>query len=145
MPFTKKNIAFGLLVILLVFAIYFYKEYHRKPSDITNTVPAIKIDAAQFVEQYLADEAAANKKYLNKTVQVTGVVSEIINQKDTMVNLILGKANALHGVSCVMDKRHIIEINNYSIGKPTIIKGICTGFLNDVELNNCVMVLDKNK
>lgn len=142
MVLNKKNIAIVAVLIVMVVAGYFYKEYQRKPADITTVQPVAKINVAAIVDLYENDESKANQQYLGKTIQVTGPITEIINQQDTLINVLMGDTNSLHKVSCLLDKRHINAIKKYKTGQQITIKGICAGFLLDVELNRCVIVED---
>jgi hypothetical protein len=140
MKLSKKNILLLISALLFLMVVFFLKEYFRKPADVTGIEPAAKTTVADLVDLYTSDETKANSLFLDKTIQVKGTIAEIINQKDTMVNVLLGDTNALHKVSCLLDKRHLNNIKNYTTGGQIIIKGICTGFLIDVELNRCVIV-----
>jgi hypothetical protein len=138
---SKKNtVIIAVLIIIAAAAAYGYKEYYRKPADVTSIAPTAKVSAAEIAGIYDSDEARANKLYLGKTIQVTGAIAEIINQQDTLVNVLIGDSNSLHKVSCLLAHEYNNEIKQYTIGKPITIKGICTGFLIDVELNRCVIV-----
>lgn len=127
------------LIIAVLPALYFYKEYNRKLADITNVKPAATLNTATIIDRYEKDEIGANNQYLGKTIQVEGTIAEIIHQ-DTSANVLIGNIGSMHKVSCLLDKRHINLINKYKAGQQIIIKGICTGFLLDVELNRCVIV-----
>ena len=121
---------------------YGYKEYNRKPTDVAGITPAAKLSADEIVNQYNSDEATANKLYLGKTIQVSGTITEITNQQDTLVNVLMGDTSAMHKVSCLLEPAYIAAIRQYNAGQQIIIKGICTGYLMDVELNRCVIVKD---
>ena len=82
----------------------------------------------------------ANHQYLGKTIQVQGTIAEIVKQQDTLANVMIGDEASMHKVSCLLDKQHIGLINQYKAGQQITIKGICTGFLMDIELNRCVIV-----
>jgi hypothetical protein len=135
-----KNIAIFIVAVVLVFAYFFYKEYQRKPGDISAVQPTATIDASVIVNLYENDEQKANGQYLGKVIQVSGLITDIIKQQDTIVNVFVGDSNSLHKISCLLDKRHFADIEKYTTGQPIVIKGICTGFLLDVELNRCVIV-----
>ena len=137
---AKKNIAIVAVFIAMAFAFYFYKEYHRKPDDISGFQPSEKIKFSVIVNGYQNDETIANKQFLGKIIQVSGPVTDIIKQQDTIINVFIGDLNSLHKVSCLLDKRNAGSIDKYSKGNDITIKGICTGFLLDVELNRCVIV-----
>jgi len=143
MRFSKKHIAFIVVPAVLLTGSYFYKEYHRKPADIEDSQPLAKLKVSAIVDQYEKDETIANQQYLGKVIQVTGPISEIINQQDTLGYVFLGESNSLHKVSCLINRPHIREIGKYIIGQQITLKGICTGFLLDVELNRCVIVGDQ--
>ena len=143
MPSTKKKIAAAATMVILIVAVYAYYQYQRRPADVTGIEPVVKVNATAIVEQYGDNEAKANTQYLGKIIQVSGLITELTNQQDTSANVVVGDANSLHKVSCLLDKRHISDIKNYSVGQPVTIKGICTGYLMDIELNRCVIV-DKN-
>ena len=145
MVFSKKNIAIIVVVIVIILAGYSYKEYYRKPADITTIEPAAKINVAAIVELYQNDESKANQQYLNKTIQVEGTITQIINQQDTLINVFMGDTNSVSNVSCLLDKKYFNGIKKYTVGQPITIKGICTGFLLDVELNRCVIVQQNNQ
>ncbi len=123
---------------------FFLKEYERRPTDVTSMQATVRIAVADIIDLYDKDEAIANKLFLDKTIQVKGLITEILNQQDTLINIFLGDKNGVHKVSCLLDKRHFKAIKNYTVGQQISIKGICTGYLIDVELNRCVVV-DSNE
>ena len=140
MNFRRKYVVLFLFITITVFAIFFYIEFQRKPADLANTEPALKVSATIIVELYQNNEMVANQQYLNKVIEVSGPISEIINQQDTLVNIMLGDTISLHKVSCLLSRTHFKNVKNYKAGQQIIIKGVCTGFLTDVELNRCVIV-----
>ena len=145
MKLTKKNIPVFASIILLLITAFFLKEYYRKPADVMGMQLSVKTTVADIVDLYENDEAKANKLFLDKTIQVKGAVTEIVNQQDTLINVFVGDTNSLHKVSCLLDKRHFNSIKKYTEGQQITIKGICTGFLMDVELNRCVIVEDNEQ
>lgn len=134
-----------LIVLLILFGagVYFYKEYNRKPANISNVAPDASVSASALVEVYESDEAKANQQYLGKTIQVTGAIAEINNQQDTLVTVLIGESNSMHKVSCLLDSRNIALVRNYRVGQQIIIRGVCTGYLMDVEMNRCVIIEKK--
>jgi tRNA_anti-like len=140
---SKKNILVIAILIVIGAGIYFYKEYNRKPADISNVVPAASLTAVALVDSYESDEPNANKLYLGKTIQVTGAIAEINNQQDTLVNVLIGDSNSMHKVSCLLDNHYLASVKNYSVRQQITIRGVCTGYLMDVEMNRCVIIEKK--
>ncbi len=136
---SKKLIGLIVLVAIAAASVYFYKEYNRKPADLTDVKPAFTIAAKDFVNEFETDESVANKKYLGKIVQVTGMMASAGYQQDTLVNIIIGEG--MHKVSCELDKRHTTKaLAQQQEANSITIKGICTGYLMDVELSSCIIV-----
>jgi tRNA_anti-like len=140
----KKYTLVAITVIIAIAAIYGYKEYNRKPADLSNIKPQVTISVDSIITAYENDEAKANAQFLGKTILVNGIIAEMNNQHDTLLNVIMGN-DGLHNVSCLLDNKQIENFKKYSVGKRVSIKGICTGFLADVELNRCVIVSNDPK
>ena len=136
-------VAFGIIAITI--GIYAYKEYNRKSSDLANTEAVDLTTASVLIDAYSSKEDAANKKYLGKVIQVKGTIVELTNQQDTAFTILLGDTAHSSRVSCTLDKNHIAAAKKYAVGNSIIVKGICTGYLMDVELNSCLIVEKLNK
>ncbi len=140
----KKYALVAITIIVVVASIYAYKEFNRKPADLSNIKPQVSLNADSIIAAYENDEAKANLQFLGKTILVNGIIAEVNNQHDTLLNVIIGN-EGLHNVSCLLDNGQLENFKKYSVGMPVHIKGICTGFLADVELNRCVIVTDTIK
>jgi tRNA_anti-like len=143
MTATKKYIAISIVLLASIAAVYAYKEFNGKPVDMATVAAQEAVTVANLISAYEMDEEATNAKYLGKSILANGNIDEINNQQDTLINVLLGNADDMHKVSCLLDKKQKETIKKYSIGDSIAIKGICTGFLADVELNRCVIVNNK--
>ena len=142
----RRNIKYILIVIVVVFlaaSLYAYKEYNRKGIDLTHEKPQEKITATALLAAFKNDEENANKKFAGKTLLVTGIISEINNEQDTLLNIYLGEENTIEKVSCIMDMRRKEDFEKLKSGQQISIIGFCTGYLQDVEMNRCVIVPSK--
>lgn len=143
MTSKKKIIVVGFIVIIAAAAAYGYKEYNRKPADLSNADAVAKLSAANLINEFDENEAGANKKYLGKIIEVTGPITGIENQQDTLINISLDANDDLHKVSCQIDPRHFTDVKHFDSGSVITLKGSCTGFLMDVELSRCVISKDQ--
>jgi tRNA_anti-like len=141
----KQYFFIGLIVIIGIIGAYGYKEFNRKPANLYDVQAQEIISSDSLIAAYEFDETKANGKFLGKTLLVSGVIAEINNQQDSLLNIFLGKDEDMHKVSCLLDNNQLETIKKYSVGNPISIKGICTGFLADVELNRCVILKDSKK
>lgn len=136
---------FVFIPILICIIFLVYNAYNRAPKDISNTKPDVTIHADSLTFAYENDEDLANKNYLGKLILVNGQVVELINQKDTLLNVIIGKNESVSKVSCLLNKNQIKNYKKLNLGQQVYVKGICTGYLSDVELNRAVILDPLNK
>ena len=112
----------------------------RKPAELDQSDAAERMAASDLYDMYSNYEDSANKKYLGKILEITGSVVEIENQQDTLFTILLGDTLQPGRISCLIDKKQNATAKNILLGDVLKIKGICTGYLMDVELNRCVIV-----
>ena len=128
-----------LVIILILFiAASFTVAYvmWNKPQRKVENEKGIEVTSAQLVKDYQANEAEANKKYLDKAIQVTGVVADIKNNQEGNSTITLSSDDAFTGVFCTLKEKPV----NVTAGSTIIIKGICSGMLSDVRLREAVVV-----
>lgn len=138
-----KRYRFLLLSILLVVVavgIYAYREYHRKPEALTEVGADAALTADSLLAAYSTNEDAANKKFLGKILDVSGVIASMTNEQDTVINILLGPEDGMSHVSCSVSATESSKLKSLAVGKAATIRGVCTGYLMDVELNRCVIV-----
>ena len=104
---------------------------HRVKADLSVSAVALYADFQQ-------DEAAANEKYLNKTIVVNGEIVDIGDARKGMPKLKLASKDNQYGVVCSMDPESPHRRKEYHKGEIVTLKCICMDYYNDVELTNCV-------
>lgn len=97
------------------------------------------IDAAALFNEYSADETAANAKYLDKTIAVSGKVKETTKSDDGTVKVSLDTGSDF-GVLCELDPLSQHPRTEFATGETVTFKGNCTGLNFDVQLTRCVEV-----
>lgn len=133
----NKKLKIILLVLLVVIiggsAVAYYMW--NKPNRSVANEEGIKVTAAQLVKEYQANETAANSKYLDKAIQVTGKVNEVGKNQDGKATVMLASEDEMTGVFCTLKENEDIK------GGSTItIKGFCSGMLSDVRLREAIVV-----
>ncbi|MFM1876523.1 MAG: hypothetical protein RL266_2260 [Bacteroidota bacterium] len=111
-----------------------YFVYNKPHRDVSSEKPEHVLTADQLFDEYEADEEAANTKFLDKTLEVSGTVSEIGANDAGQTFVILSAQNAMiGGISATFegDQKGLSEGQNVSL------KCRCTGKLMDVVLINC--------
>nr|WP_205783246.1 hypothetical protein [Allomuricauda hymeniacidonis] len=120
-------------------------EYHRTPKKVTLTTETeIRVQAKDLLASFLTDEASANKKYVERIIEVQGIVKEITFFNNRYTVLLQGDGEYVC-IMCDMEDDQQSQVEKLSVGDPIILKGICKGFLMDAILLNCVLVNQANE
>lgn len=99
----------------------------------------ISIPANDLFLAYEADENTANDKYLNKVVEVTGLVREIKTNEAGFPVVVLETDDMMFGVICEFESKDPLP-RDVQAGALITIKGLCNGKLLDVVLNRSVFI-----
>ncbi len=134
---SNKVRTFVIILIVFIFGSFTvaYLMWNKPQRKVENE-KGIEITSAQLVKDYQANEAEANKKYLDKAIQVTGTVANIKSNQDGNSTITLASDDAFTGVFCTL-KETPVKVTN---GSSVIIKGICSGMLSDVRVREAVIV-----
>lgn len=103
---------------------------------------AIKVTASQLYSDYEANEVAADAKYKDKKVEITGTISSI--GKDLMdtpyVALVVSPNNPVFSVQCMFKKGDESQLAALAKGSDITLKGKVGGKLGNVLINDCSLV-----
>ncbi len=127
-----------LVVAGLIVATYqWYKPHHK-----VENAKGIVVTATNLSKEYTEDEKKADAKYLNKAVEVAGIIEESDKNQDGGIMLILQTTDPVAGVQCTMRDKGIVV----SKGQNVVIKGFCSGAgITGVSLTDCVIEKNQSK
>ena len=95
--------------------------------DTADEEPAYTLTADQIVNEFLDDAAAANQKFNDQIVQVSGTVMEL-NKENGMITGVKLSEDEFNIVNCTF--QHPMESHKVA-GNTLTVKGVCSGFLGD--------------
>lgn len=136
---TQRNIFLGLLVVLIVIVlsvVYIYNKPHR---DVTGESAAYELTLDELHNEFSKDEAAANTKYFNNVVVVSGTLTSLKETKDGRYNFVIetsGKTASGEIIDFEGDVKGLI-------GKEVKIKGLFIGYenlLDEIQLSECIII-----
>ena len=136
-----------ILKILVLFAVTFllasllwlFLWFNRQPemnSDQRKT--DFKVSSTELIASFRINEAEANARFVEKTIEVEGVVKEITFFNDRYTVLLQGEDN-LSCIMCDMQEDQAKHLDLIKKGDRIVLKGICKGFLMDAILLNCII------
>nr|WP_299343236.1 hypothetical protein [Allomuricauda sp.] len=145
MAYKKKYLLLLFLIMTVGTLGLLWLEFHRAPETMkVTTETEIKVHAEDLLASFLVDEASANEKYVEKVVEVEGVVKEITFFNNRYTVLLQGEGEYVC-IMCDMEDGQQSQVERLSAGDSVVLKGVCKGFLMDAILLNCVLVNQSNE
>ena len=111
----------GLVLVAGLIGAYFY---FKTTPDVVQDKPDVAVQAKELIAAFEGDTAAARKLYVDKVVEVTGVVKII----DTTGTVVLGEEGTPSDISIGLDRRHLKDYEKLKVGTVAVMQGICSGY-----------------
>jgi hypothetical protein len=132
--FVVLFIAFsGILAALIMF--------NKKHTDTAKAKPDFVVTAIVLQKEFEDNEAAASARYINKIIEVSGSIVSITRSDSTNTNISLKTGNDMSSVICA--SRSIVDPSKFNAGEEITLRGECSGFLMDVLLKNCAVLVKR--
>jgi hypothetical protein len=126
----KKLILIALFIIIAIGGVYLY-VMNAGGRNIETEKADFEVTTMAFSKEFTSDDAAATKKYLNKAISISGIITGI-NVNDNLV---------------ILDETTICQFlkvdNRIQKGAKITIKGRFTGFddlMGELKLDQCVIL-----
>lgn len=151
---NKNMIRYSFITVILVITglvYYGFSEYNRKHKDVSDAVASFNTTGESIIHEFTTDEKSANTKYLDKIIEVSGIVKSIDKDDEGSVTVVLGSPSNISSIRCNIDSADRIETANLQKNIPVTIKGVCNGFNadellgSDLILNRCSINKNKNE
>ncbi|MEM0932946.1 MAG: hypothetical protein AAGJ12_10790 [Bacteroidota bacterium] len=145
MSLKKKNILFLIFLTGLGLLGYLYRATNKRPNENNLTTKTeVRVKSQDLLTSFISDEALANATYVEKTIEVEGVVKEVtfLNNRYTVI---LQGSGEYMCIICDMKNDQTQVVQKLAKGDSVILKGICKGFLMDAILLNCVLLSQTNE
>jgi hypothetical protein len=133
----RKKYFFGIGILLLSLAAWGIYRIYQPHRNVSGDEAVALLTAPDLYRDFQHDETAANKKWVGKVIEVSGIITSV-NESVNYVSINL-KAAADGGINCSVLKNDLGSADKFEVGDSITIKGKCTGFLMDVNLVDCVV------
>jgi len=104
---------------------------------------AAEVSADELMQAYTSDPVAAEAKYMNEVLNITGTVSRVEIRKALDINYIFltgADEELMRSIRCMFDKKHEPELLELAKGQTVTVQGKYNGSLIDFRMQNCVIV-----
>ncbi len=130
-----------LLLLTVVVLLFLFLRGNRSgetpnPVAVWEQETEVEISSVDLFNAFINDEAGANERYLNKVVEVEGVVSTLRTGEGN-TSVLLRSNDPVYGVRCRMDRQPNGESPDFEVGQNVRFKCICSGYVQDVEMVQC--------
>ena len=114
-----------------------YWIFNKPHRDVTQE-KAVQLTAQKLFDAFKANEAAANQRYLDKAIELSGEVGEVIKNQEGQIVVNFKTNDPLFVINCTF-KTNPGELK---VGQNITFKGICTGYIPDanVVINEGILV-----
>lgn len=131
----KRFILIGIIALVVIAFGVWKWTFRPAETDVSAHKTDMAINANYLVLQFTQNEDSANARYLNKVIEITGIV-DTVAMKGQEVSIFLKENNATSGVLCSFDKGSF-NADFMKRGDKITVKGLCSGYLMDVVMNKC--------
>ena len=128
-----KKIVLPLILLSVGIAIVAYNVYNKPHIDVVDAKADVLVTAENLFTEFSTDEATANAEYLDKIIQVKGIVQKLEIENGIGI-VTLKTEDDVGSVQCNLSTEAKNDFNVLKENELVTIKGICTGYLMDVVL-----------
>ena len=122
----KRLLIIGLLIVVAIAGVYFYYAT-EKYADTAGVNADYTLEANAFIDEFENNLDSANKKYTEKIITVSGIISDLEAPDSTTVNVIFLDTSSGARAIFAFQEQHLKEASNLKTGDQVTIKGSCSG------------------
>ncbi len=130
-----KKVLLALVVIAIIGVCTGIYMWNKKETPVEDR-SAISKTAVEISKEYNTNEKKADSAYLDKALEVAGVVTEVNKNQDGATTITLDSGDPMTGVQCTMRDSALTNIDK---GQNIVIKGLCKGNNMGVVLTRCIV------
>jgi len=132
-----KKLLYILITLLVIAVIAYFIVLNLPKASSKNKDASFKIEANDLYSEFQANEVLANKKYIGKTIEISGSIMDMDRDKQGATVLYIDADAGINGLLCTMEMNQKAK---FEVGQEVTLKGLCSGYLQDVVLNKCVLI-----
>lgn len=121
-----KSIILSVILVALAFAGGILYVFTKKFTDTTKEKADYTVNAFDLINEFNKNDSLANKKYAEKIITVTGLVTEV-EAADTTVNIKMADTTSGSYAIFAFQQKNLTEAKVIKEGDKVSIKGSCSG------------------
>ena len=121
-----KSIILAVIIVAFAFAGGIWYVFTQKFTDTEKEKADYTINAFDLIKEFKNNDSLANKKYAEKIITVTGLVTEV-EAADTTVNIKMADTTSGSYAIFAFQQQNLTEAKAIKEGDKVSIKGSCSG------------------
>lgn len=138
MNLKKKLVLYSGLIALAIISGVLYYTFRASPDSVEKMKADYILAGEEIVSDFEEDETAANNLYLDKTLQISGPITDISSEQEG-ITIVYIEGSFSGNVSCLFTNEALKD-RKIELGEEVVIKGKCTGYILDVVLTKCYLL-----
>jgi hypothetical protein len=123
-----------IALLALIGSVVAYRMYNKPHVETADSTADVVITPAELLAAYTNDEMKADSMYLDKILEVEGVVV-YVNDVENGGSISLFTGHPMSYIICEFENK--ADVANVKVGDQVKVKGFCTGKLMDIVLSRC--------
>ncbi len=141
----KKTFVILFVLVIVIASVAGYFMYTRSHDNLASAKPDFELSAGELLEEFATNQDAANARYLNKVIEVRGVVDDVMEDQ-SMITVRIVEPGDYNGVSAQFIEQNKADAVIAPNGSDIKVRGLCSGYTGDdmmpgdVVLTNAVII-----
>jgi len=128
------------LIIALVVMGGINLMYLEPEPSLLDHLPELKVNANKIYRDFRNNEASARELYLDKVIEVSGLLRSVEKTKAGKYVLILDFESSMGRLRCELDEADYPDLDKLKIGEAITLKGFGRDYLFEVVMDHSVIV-----
>lgn len=135
-----KKLLWALIILILIIGLGAFYALNMAGDSVAKKDADHSLSAVALYEEYSGNEKKSDRKYIGKTVEVSGTIAEMSKDHDGATVLLFIEPGQMEGVMCTIDKDQ--NTSSLAAGQSVKVKAQCTGMLEmtGVVLNKGILL-----
>ena len=137
---SLRLVLIGLVALALVGGVVGYTMWNKPHRDLSAGKADFSVKPAELYQAFVTNETEANAQYLNKVVELSGVIIDKPAIEGTGAVVLLEVPGEMFGINCAFEAADADALKSLDKGTTITLRGEVTGYTMDVNLARCVLV-----
>ena len=137
----KRGLIFSGTVLVIAIIVVGLYQYNKPHKDIASSTADYELSADELYNEFEGDIEAASKRYADKVITFSGIISNVQQNQAGGYNILLKGQKG--SINCEIDPAMGLNAENLLENTSVKIKGLCVGYddlLQELQFKKCNII-----